>query len=652
MKRIYKVMSVLLAAVITALSLSITAGAAVSDIPKEMLDNWVLDALAYTGYEVELQKKDNTSTGIYQYNGCGTRTPLKYLSGVHYGTSATGLETAGGKPSISGIKNKGGFCCASFVAYCWLNYLPNVKGSNPASKMIMDALKKYSYGNTMSVSSWQTALNKLSSQGKVKKVGTSTNNVDRSKLVAGDIIIFGTSYNPHMHIGVYLGTYRGDDYMAHVGGSQGPAIQTVRNIGYAGALASYPNGYYHIEGVTQDPKSVSLSRNRVTRGVGDAYQLKATVSPSYAKTSYTWTSSNNKVVSVDKNGKITPKKPGTAVITVKTKNGKTARCNVTVRSAPNSISLSRNKATRGAGDSYQLTATLPKGTMGTYQWSSSNNKVVSVDKNGKINPIKAGKATITVKTYNGKTASCNVTVRNAPSYVKLSRSKATRGAGDSYQLTTKLPANSMATFKWSSSDKSIVSVDKNGKINPIKAGKATITVKTYNGKTASCNVTVKKAPSYIRLSRSTATRGVGDSYQLTTKLPAGSMATVSWSSSNSSVVSVDKNGMITPLSVGKATITVKTYNGKSAACEVTSRKAPDSVKLDVGSKVMDEGDSYQLTAKLPAGSMATYSWKSSSNSVVSADKNGKITAQRAGGAVVTVTTYNGEQASCRITVKK
>ena len=370
--------------------------------------------------------------------------------------------------------------------------------------------------------------------------------------------------NSH-HIGIYYGNGKSDLFWHCT--TPGNNITEIRNI----VKTSVYCVLKMVASKDKTPKSVSLSRTKATRGVGDVYQLKATVSPSYAKTSYTWTSSNNKVVSVDKNGKITPKKPGTAVITVKTKNGKTARCNVTVRNAPNSISLSRNKATRGAGDSYQLTATLPKGTMGTYQWSSSNNKVVSVDKNGKINPIKAGKATITVKTYNGKTASCNVTVRNAPSYVKLSRSKATRGAGDSYQLTTKLPANSMATFKWSSSDKSIVSVDKNGKINPIKAGKATITVKTYNGKTASCNVTVKNAPSYVKLNRDTATRDIGDSYQLKTSLPKNTMATFTWSSSDESIVSVDKNGLITPLASGTAVITVMTYNGMTASCTVRVR---------------------------------------------------------------------------------
>ncbi|MEQ2470284.1 leucine-rich repeat protein [Ruminococcoides sp. CLA-JM-H38] len=80
------------------------------------------------------------------------------------------------------------------------------------------------------------------------------------------------------------------------------------------------------------PTSVLLNKTSLTLDVGKSYPLTKTVSPSDAVTSYTWSSSNTSVVTVDGNGKVTAKKTGTATITVKTSNGKTATCKVTVKS--------------------------------------------------------------------------------------------------------------------------------------------------------------------------------------------------------------------------------------------------------------------------------------------------------------------------------
>lgn len=88
------------------------------------------------------------------------------------------------------------------------------------------------------------------------------------------------------------------------------------------------NGFKFIE--ISEPTSVSLNKTSLTLDVGKSYTLTKTVSPSSAVTSYTWSSSNTSVATVDGNGKVTAKKAGTATITVKTSNGKTATCKVTV----------------------------------------------------------------------------------------------------------------------------------------------------------------------------------------------------------------------------------------------------------------------------------------------------------------------------------
>ena len=101
--------------------------------------------------------------------------------------------------------------------------------------------------------------------------------------------------------------------------------------GYKGTVAetyAKENGFKFIE--ISEPTSVSLNKTALTLDVGKSYTLTKTVSPSNAVTSYTWSSSNTSVATVDKNGKVTANASGTATITVKTSNGKTATCKLTV----------------------------------------------------------------------------------------------------------------------------------------------------------------------------------------------------------------------------------------------------------------------------------------------------------------------------------
>ena len=163
------------------------------------------------------------------------------------------------------------------------------------------------------------------------------------------------------------------------------------------------------------PTSVALNKTTLTLDTGKTSNLKATVYPSNASNKKcTWSSSNTSVATVDKNGKVTAKKAGTATITVKTANGKTASCNVTVQAVqavPTSVSLNKTSLTLDVGKSYTLTKTVsPSNAVTSYTWRSSNTSVATVDSNGKVTAKASGTATITVKTSNGKTATCKVTV--------------------------------------------------------------------------------------------------------------------------------------------------------------------------------------------------------------------------------------------------
>lgn len=242
-----RITAMLLAVIMVIAAFPMNAFAAVaSDLPDNMADHAILRALEYTGYDVQKQKNDGT---LYQSGSYGSRTPADVLSGINYGTSTSGKETVadsstvtGRAPDIAKFQSKG-LCCASFVTYFVCNYLPNIEGAN--TQFILDAINATGM-NSQAVVTWQTALNKLANEGKVEKIGTSSSNVDRSKLAPGDLIIFGTAENSHTHIAVYSGTYKGTDFLIHVGNDRGPEIMPVAWMSQAGDKSSYPNAYYHL----------------------------------------------------------------------------------------------------------------------------------------------------------------------------------------------------------------------------------------------------------------------------------------------------------------------------------------------------------------------------------------------------------------------
>ncbi|MBM6881428.1 Ig-like domain-containing protein, partial [[Clostridium] spiroforme] len=118
----------------------------------------------------------------------------------------------------------------------------------------------------------------------------------------------------------------------------------------------------------------------------------------------TWTTGNKNVATVDQTGKVTAVDAGTTTITATTSNGKTATCKVSVLSPITSVSLNKKETTIQKSGSETLQATInPSNTTDDriLTWTSSNTKVATVDKNGKVTAVAEGNCTITVKTANG-----------------------------------------------------------------------------------------------------------------------------------------------------------------------------------------------------------------------------------------------------------
>lgn len=174
------------------------------------------------------------------------------------------------------------------------------------------------------------------------------------------------------------------------------------------------------------PEKVTLNQSGTVKlAVGETLQLTPSVSPESAKTSYSWKSSKKKIASVSADGLVTARKKGTAIIAVKTANGKKARIKVKVTAAggsaeaagdtadaPTAVALNETgTVTVKVGQTAQLTAALTPATAQTrLQWASSDKKVAKVDAEGKVYGVKAGTCTVGVVTANKKTAKVKIKV--------------------------------------------------------------------------------------------------------------------------------------------------------------------------------------------------------------------------------------------------
>lgn len=329
---------------------------------------------------------------------------------------------------------------------------------------------------------------------------------------------------------------------------------------------------YNAEKEALIPHKIELNNSAICLQPGENYVLRASVTPSTAIYTLQWSSSAPAVADVDDNGNITAISAGEAIITVSTDNGINSRCTVTVRKAPTSVTLNEANITLDKNQTFQLTATVPEDCYkGEIIYQSSNEAIASVDKNGLITGQGDGTVAITATTYNGKTASCNVTVFIGS--IQLNRSTLTLGTSESYGLLTTISNTSSTNVTWLSSDENVATVspaDGKGIVVSKGVGTAIITAVLPNGNIDSCTVTVKKAPSSVSLNAAKMDLIIGNYYDLKMSVPNDCYAWYYYfTSSNENIVSVDKyTGKVIAKNIGTATVTVFTYNGASATCKI------------------------------------------------------------------------------------
>ena len=215
-----------------------------------------------------------------------------------------------------------------------------------------------------------------------------------------------------------------------------------------------------------------------------------------------------------------------------------------------------------------------------------------------------------------------------------------------------------ATTFFSSSNQNVAMVDLYGKVTAVGAGSAIITATTNYWTTATCQVTVNPTlATSISLNQSSISLPIGSAQTLiATVLPSvASDKTVTWSSSDENIATINENGKVTGVGIGNATITATTNDGSnlSASCSVNvTQVSATSIRLDQSEVEMTVGQDVQLTATvLPSGSSQRVTWSSSDPSIARV-VGGTVYAQDMGECLITARTLDGTNltADCLVMV--
>ena len=400
---------------------------------------------------------------------------------------------------------------------------------------------------------------------------------------------------------------------------------SVDGISYDVDISSFADDAMHVI----LPSSIQLSASTATLETGLTKKINASVYPTGAYDALSWTSSNPKVAQVSSNGTITAVASGSAVITAKTANGKTASVNVLVKTP--TVKLSAISKTMYRGETTKLTAT--SSNKKPVSWTSSDPTIASVDSNGTIKTLKNGTVKISASANGGK-ATCTITVKE-PIQISATTSSIYRGKTTTLKA---IPAYS-TTITWMSSNPLIATVSSNGVVTGKKAGTVTITAKAF-GK--SVTKTIKVVEPSLKVTGSTSLyRGKTTTLKATTSYSTK----VTWKSSKPSIATVSSSGVVTGKKAGTVYIYANAY-GKSVKYKLTIKEP--ALKLNKSSSSIYKGKTTTLKATTSYRTKVT--WKSSNSSIATVSSTGDVTGKKAGTAYIYANAY-GKSVKCKVTVK-
>lgn len=416
--------------------------------------------------------------------------------------------------------------------------------------------------------------------------------------------------------------------------------------------------------ITQGVTGIKLDETEINMRVGDKQRLSYVLLPANASnTTLKWTSLDPKVATVDSGGYLVAKNVGTTMIMVQATDGTGiyTTCKVNVSRLATGIKLDVSVLTMNVGESYLLETTLtPADSSDIVSYESSNSKVATVTKTGKISAKGKGNCVILAKTEGGISVYCTVNVIQQVTGVTLDVSEATIEVGDELQLEATIAPKTASDTEvtWTSTNTKAAKVDKNGLVTGLEGGVTLVKVVTTDGDfMAYCVITVVEKVTDIHV-QETAEVGVGKKLTLeaTIENEKATNKNVTWESNDTDIVMVNEKGVIIGVNEGTCIVTVTAADGSGsyAECEVTVISATESINIDPSMTyielIVGESKTIKYTVD-PDGATYQPLWESSDPKIAVVNKNGQVTGLKAGTITVTASAKDNPEIKEFVTVK-
>lgn len=410
-------------------------------------------------------------------------------------------------------------------------------------------------------------------------------------------------------------------------------------------------------------------------------ELEYNLSPSNtSQTDIVWSSSNEAVAEV-KNGVVTGKSVGTAIITIASKdnpnvkktcvvyvskeldkskitavrNDKNINVNWTKVAHASSYVLSRyNKSTGIVNDIYEGTDTAFEDkdlTSGKYVYTVK----AIVDENDADTNLYSNSVSEESEAVIIPEPVTGIEVANDYQHMGLFAG----GSGKiRYSVLPSNATNTNVTFK--SLNEKVATVDANGVVTGVSEGNADIVITTEEGGfEAKCTVRVDgiDARGIERVGDKTVTMGLNQTRQLQVKITPSDTTNknVQWTSSNNSVATVDSNGGVTSKNSGSTIITVTTHNGLKTEFFIEVETPVTNITLNSNEINLNPGGTFKLDATVNPSNASNKNikWISANESIATVDQSGNVTADVAGTTYISAVSADGKVvATCTVNVSK
>lgn len=384
-----------------------------------------------------------------------------------------------------------------------------------------------------------------------------------------------------------------------------------------------------------------------------------------------WSILDPNIATVDQNGLITAKSAGETTLNIQSETI-TKTKTIKVLKEVEGLSINIPSQTLKKGEQLNLIATPTTGAeeTGKITWTSSDPTAATVDQSGVVTAIApkdgASSTAIITATWTSnmdanhkETVTSTITVIDPITKIELNKTKIElSGKGVTENLSATLtpnPTSSNKTITWMSSNPAVATVSNNGVVTSISKGTTTITATTSNGLTATAEVVVTIPTTKVTInSAKEITMDINTTKNLIADVePSDTTDTLTWTSSNSNVVSVNDLGMITAKNAGTAIITAKSGSKEDqitvhVVIPVTSFNLVSSNDI----KVLKGTTSTIVTKINPENATdQKITWTSSDEEIASVNEFGIVTAKQEGTVVITGSLSNGMKVNVNVEVE-